>query len=578
MATTLKSQLVFITVAAGGTATLPHNLNFNGTLLAPDCVSFENPVFNFVSSTSTTITVINTGLVPASCRVLCELWHTYERAFGDVAITALPGKPFINRGVNLGGGGTIAGPGDSQCLIYQPGGPGPAAGPGTFTDWASLMAQLAAYRSTASGGGCYTIQFDDSFVSPAVIPAGGPYLMDNVVWEGRDGGFGAFVSIANGVTFTGLRSFRGAINVTNSNLVTPAVADLVDGDIITIEGNSTLDTVLGGASFFSGAGLAPGNTVIVLLREASSAGFTTAGPFITFPVAGSFLLVGLEGLAAVQQSVLVGALGTFLQVAVSTMMTVVTSFPNWAGTVLDPRLDDPASVLPQPFLTAPAVAPFTAFPSQWLRFNSTGITIAQTLPSINAAFNDQSSPGEFLIITDYGTGVLTISPAVGDTINGAAGPFNVPAGGGALILISDGVSDWRTIAIFGNDRFSPPEQWAQQNVAASQAAVALSAQVSTNFDTIKMMRSGSVVGLSTRLTEAVTAGTATVRLTINGAAGTLNVVHTAGSNPTGGQSTQRAGIDRFVAGGLIGLSITTDAGFLPITTDLEAWLEIEELP
>lgn len=125
-------------------------------------------------------------------------------------------------------------------------------------------------------------------------------------------------------------------------------------------------------------------------------------------------------------------------------------------------------------------------------------------------------------------------------------------------------------------RFAPPEQWAQDNVAANQAAVALFAQVSTNFDTWKAMRSGSVVGLSTRLTAAVAAGTATVRVTKNGVAGTLNVAHTAASNPSGGQATQAIGIDTFVAGDLIGLSITTDAGFLPITTDIEAWIEVQE--
>lgn len=125
-------------------------------------------------------------------------------------------------------------------------------------------------------------------------------------------------------------------------------------------------------------------------------------------------------------------------------------------------------------------------------------------------------------------------------------------------------------------RFAPPEQWAQDDVAANQAAVALSAQVSTNFDNIKMMRSGSVVGLSTRFTGAVTAGTATIRVTKNGVAGTLSVASTAVSNPSGGQATQATGVDTFVAGDLIGLSITTDAGFLPVTTDVEAWIEIQE--
>lgn len=121
-----------------------------------------------------------------------------------------------------------------------------------------------------------------------------------------------------------------------------------------------------------------------------------------------------------------------------------------------------------------------------------------------------------------------------------------------------------------------PEQWAQNNVAANQAAVALSAQVSTNFDNIKMIRSGSVVGLATRFTEAITAGTATIIVTKNGVATTLQIVHTNASNSSGGVATKTSGSVNYVAGDLIGVTITTDAGFLPVTTDVEAWVEVEE--
>jgi hypothetical protein len=100
MATTLKAQLAFASVAAGDTATLPHNLNLNGAPFAPDAISIENPDFDCVSSTSTTVTVINNGVVEADCRILCELWHTIERVFGDGSKN-LTGKPFISRGVSL---------------------------------------------------------------------------------------------------------------------------------------------------------------------------------------------------------------------------------------------------------------------------------------------------------------------------------------------------------------------------------------------------------------------------------------------------------------------------------------------
>lgn len=121
-----------------------------------------------------------------------------------------------------------------------------------------------------------------------------------------------------------------------------------------------------------------------------------------------------------------------------------------------------------------------------------------------------------------------------------------------------------------------PEQWAQNNVAASQTNVALAAQVSTSFDTYKALRAGSITGLSTRLTEAVTAGTLTVEVTKNGAGVGLAVVHTNAANQTGGISTQAAGLDTYVAGDLIGVRLTTNGAFAPITTDLEAMVEVTE--
>lgn len=142
-----------------------------------------------------------------------------------------------------------------------------------------------------------------------------------------------------------------------------------------------------------------------------------------------------------------------------------------------------------------------------------------------------------------------------------------------------GASGTNWAPVSGLLRFSPPEQWVFNNVTANTANQALSAQVSTNFDTWKAMRAGSIVGLSTRLTEAVTLATANalvVRVTKNGAAGTLLVASSSGVNPSGGQATQLAGIDTFVAGDLLGIQFTSLVGFTPITTDLEAYLEIEE--
>lgn len=103
MATTLKAVLQFTAVPAGGTATLTHGLNVGGTAAVPDAIALDNPAFDYVSSSSTTVTVINNDTAAGSCDVLCEKWHTVERAFGDGA-AALPVAPFISRGAAAGGG------------------------------------------------------------------------------------------------------------------------------------------------------------------------------------------------------------------------------------------------------------------------------------------------------------------------------------------------------------------------------------------------------------------------------------------------------------------------------------------
>lgn len=121
-----------------------------------------------------------------------------------------------------------------------------------------------------------------------------------------------------------------------------------------------------------------------------------------------------------------------------------------------------------------------------------------------------------------------------------------------------------------------PEQWAQLSITPSQTNVPLSAQVSTDFDDLKMIRAGSIVGMATRLVSAMVAGTLTVTVTKNGAAGTLTIVSTSGGNASGGVATQAAGIDTYVAGDLIGIQLTTDAGFLPLSDNIEAWLEVAE--
>jgi hypothetical protein len=197
--------------------------------------------------------------------------------------------------------------------------------------------------------------------------------------------------------------------------------------------------------------------------------------------------------------------------------------------------------------------------------------------------------GELLTVVDtsvagVGAGAgpgneINIFPLGADTINGVAGPYVINTQNGSVSLRCDGGTNWVVVDPGSSSAHleAPPEKWFQDNVAASQADVDLGTKVSVTFSDIKAIRAGSIVGLSTRFTETLTDATvdsAIVTVTINGVEGTLAVSQSSGVNPDGGEVTQQPGVDSYAKGDLIGISITTLASFTPVTTDLEAWLEV----
>ena len=140
--------------------------------------------------------------------------------------------------------------------------------------------------------------------------------------------------------------------------------------------------------------------------------------------------------------------------------------------------------------------------------------------------------------------------------------------------------DWTMLDTSLGETSTLLEKWTQKNIMASQVDVDLSALVSTDYDTLKMIRAGSIRGMSTRFDLPITDPTVdscVVTVTKNGAAGTLSLPHSSLVNPSGGEVTQAAGIDAFVAGDLIGIQITTLASFTPPPpnpTNIEAWLDV----
>jgi hypothetical protein len=457
------------------------------------------------------------------------------------------------------------------CFVYQPGG---VAQANVYTDWATLVAALGAVN------GEKWLCFDNSALGGAPIPLPvGAWDMTGVRWRGPFNTFSApVVQVPEGCTFTNLRKFGPGVIVENQATATIPVADLGANDMVDIRGGSDIYTT-GSAAFFTGAAEFWGFN----LEEFGSIGFTGSGPVVSVPDGGSVFFV-IGEFSQVRPETLVGVPGasaTFQLHSVSAQ--VWEPQPGWLGSAFNYiYFQDEKRRLNPAAGTAPATSNITSEAiGDLLRLDTTAGSFTQLLPVIAGGAQIVTAGAWVAVKETSGVNPLAVAGQGGDTIDGVLAGVTIPAGGGA-IFVSDGVSDWHVLAWFdgtsANERYSPPEKWQQQNVADSQSNVDLSALTSVNFDTIKAIRGGSIVGLSTRFTQAITdatAGSCVVTVTINGAPGTLSISHDSGSNPSGGEATQAAGIDTFNAGDLIGIEITTLQTFAPTTTDLDAWMDWE---
>lgn len=105
MATQLKNIVRFIGIVDSTTTVLPHHLNLSGRALTPDILTsdFPDTLGLAITADDTNVTVINDTGSTIDVDVLCEYWHSIERAFGPRAVTDLAPKPFL-----VGGTGQAA--------------------------------------------------------------------------------------------------------------------------------------------------------------------------------------------------------------------------------------------------------------------------------------------------------------------------------------------------------------------------------------------------------------------------------------------------------------------------------------
>lgn len=114
----------------------------------------------------------------------------------------------------------------------------------------------------------------------------------------------------------------------------------------------------------------------------------------------------------------------------------------------------------------------------------------------------------------------------------------------------------------------------QQNVSASQSAVAMDVLGLEGNTEVVMPFAGSVLGIGVASNAARTSGTLTVDVTVNGVAMGLEAQLDA-SNTQYHSATQAKDTDDFNAGDRLGVKITTSADWAPTTADIVVTVIVE---
>ena len=117
--------------------------------------------------------------------------------------------------------------------------------------------------------------------------------------------------------------------------------------------------------------------------------------------------------------------------------------------------------------------------------------------------------------------------------------------------------------------------WYQDNVAISQTDAVLDMDGNASRTEVPTVRAGSVIGIAVYSNEARTAGTLTVDATIDGTKTGLTAVLD-GTNPSTKVTTQGKDTDAFTAGQRIGVKLTTDGTWAPVTADITVVVLIEQ--
>jgi hypothetical protein len=336
----------------------------------------------------------------------------------------------------------------APAFVFRPGG---IAGGNVYVSWAPLVAAMSSVQ------GRKMLEFDDSIVTPCVIPPGA-WAMKDVVWAGygprsNPSVFRTVVDITEGAVFTDLRMIGGQITVRNKATATSPVSDFGAGtNHVHIGlrddcGNSQIQNLGTVPMFALGA-----NSVTFFVQNCLF-GIGSTSPLIGHT--GGTCSLNLLGQNQTAANLVAGAPGASVFFgALSSSASIgadQTSITNPGGTYsFGPLGRIQRNLLPLPPLPPATVSQTVGTPNALVRCNGT-IGFTQILPQIIGGFKIlvqvMYTGGQEVVIAEVVGGAgLVVAPFAGDTIDGVAGAVPV-APRGSRTFVSDGVSNWITTAM-----------------------------------------------------------------------------------------------------------------------------------
>jgi len=358
-------------------------------------------------------------------------------------------------------------------FVFRPGG---VQADNVYTKWADLVEAMTPVQ------GWKTIQFDDSIVTPCVIPAG-TWDMTDVEWTGFLKGT---VPVANAISLGGtpsggdvilpnLHSFGGAINpilnlnVGSAPVVIPAIATYIVESGEGTTGDFPQFNNVGPAPFFDASALGAGQTFLLRMQGSISG----SAPAIQMGASPGTFQVSLYDSARIHSGMIAGTnAAAQIQIFNFGMSGQVNRQPAFAGSITYGRPNAFAGIVGWPRLwmfpaavnqmrAAPSVATFVPNTglgmNTCLRFDTTVGDIAQTLPLIRAAAPATGSlsvtPGVLestglivIVKNEIGANNVTVTAdgTSADTIDSSSAAV-VVGPGRAKIFISDGIGNWSAV-------------------------------------------------------------------------------------------------------------------------------------